>query len=68
MDAIVVYSWYSDEPVFALFIGSEYAASFTHMEDNRLVHLGEPPRLVGEDIYIPINAFADLAGLTISIE
>jgi hypothetical protein len=59
MNAIVVYSWYTDEPVFALFIGSEYAVSFTHMEDNRLV---------GKDIYIPINAFADLAGLTISIE
>jgi hypothetical protein len=68
MDAIVVCSWYTDEAVFALFVGSEDAVSFPPMEDHRLVRLGEPPRLVDGNVYIPIKAFADLAGIPISIE
>ena len=63
---IYVSSWFTDAAVYSLFIDSTEVYEYTD-EGYRIVQIGEAPQMIDGEVYIPVEAFAELVDLEIEI-
>ena len=69
MDAVVVSSYFTENPIFILFIDSPEALEYSsETERFEIFAIDEVPRIVDGKVYIPMEMFADIAGCTIEID
>lgn len=68
LEAILVGSWFTDAPLYILFIDSKDVVIFTEIGDRNVITIDEAPRNIDNNIYIPMEAFAKLVELKIEIK
>ena len=64
---IYISSWTTGEAIYSMFIDSttvyEYLpADLNSDNDYKILEMDEVPRIIGEDVYIPVKAFRDISG------
>lgn len=67
LDAIIIYSWFTDSIMCMFFIDSPYAFVFSDMDTLTLWTLDDAPQLVDGEAYIPMKEFSDVMGFEIAI-
>ncbi|MDR3313925.1 MAG: hypothetical protein LBS96_05655 [Oscillospiraceae bacterium] len=68
-DAILVSSWFTDSAVYMLFLGRTEVVVFGEEEyAQQTIKISETPQIVNGEVYIPMDAFANMTGNRISIQ
>ncbi len=68
MDAIIINSWFTDSVMYILFVDSTTLICYDEYYYSTLMELSEAPRIVDGEVYLPMEAFADLTGYEIIID